>query len=115
MHSFVRKVVVVLFFLVVIVSQLAAQTTPVIQGIDFDPRGVGANDCVFGAGFGDTQSSNTVAVNGVQAAVINWSGSQVCYTIPSSTAVGAATVQITTPAGASNALSFTVIGTPTIS
>src|SRR5947209_20442956 len=113
MHSFVRKLIVVLFFLVVSVSLLTAQATPVIQGIEFDPRGVGANDCVFGAGFGATQSSSTVAVNGVQAAVINWSDSQVCYTIPSSTAVGAATVQITTSAGASNALSFTVIGPPT--
>jgi len=88
---------------------------PVIQRIDFDPRGAGANSCVFGAGFGATQGSSTVAVNGAQVTAINWSDGQVCYTIPSSTGVGAATVQVTTPAGASNAFSFTVIGPPTIS
>lgn len=115
MHSFVRKFTVVFFFLVAIVSQIAAQTAPVIQGIDFDPRGAGASDCVSGAGFGATQSSSTVALNGSAVAVVNWSDSQVCFTIPAATPLGTANVQITTAGGQSNALSFAVVGPPSIS
>jgi hypothetical protein len=114
MRFFSHKVGVVVFFVVLIASQLSAQSAPLIQRIDFDPRGAGASSCVFGSGFGAAHDSSLIGVNGVQAAVNNWSDGQVCYTIPSSTSVGAATVQVTTSTGASNVFSFTVIGPPTI-
>jgi hypothetical protein len=115
MHSFAHKLAVLLFFVALISSQISAQSVPLIQRIDFDPRGAGANSCIFGSAFGTAQGSSAVAVNGVQASVINWSDSQVCYTIPANTAAGGATVQITASAGPSNAFSFTVVGPPSIS
>jgi len=75
---------------------------------------VGSDQCVSGSGFGSSQGSSTFSVNGIALTTDYWGNTLVCATIPANFVPGAASVQVTTNGGSSNAVSFTITGQPTI-
>src|SRR6266481_3151950 len=84
-----------------------------ISSVQWDPIALGATQCAMGSGFGPTQG--TVTINGVAAAVASWADTQVCAYLPNSVGTGLGSIQISNAAGASNAVSFAVIGDPAVS
>ena len=75
---------------------------------------VGTDQCISGSGFGSSQGSSAFSVNGIALTTDYWGDTTVCATIPANFVPGTASVQVTTSAGTSNAVSFTVTGQPTI-
>ncbi len=69
---------------------------------------------INGSGFGDSQGSSTLTLNGTLVQPYFWSDSSVHAFIPADTVPGPVAVQITTSQGASNAANITVTGRPTI-
>ena len=72
----------------------------------------GASVTLTGTGFGATKGSSTVAFNGVTAATTAWSNTSITATVPAAAATGS--VAVTTSAGTSNTLTFTVWSTGAI-
>ncbi len=64
---------------------------------------------ISGASFGASQGTGSVTFNGITAAVGSWSDSSITATAPNGLNPGANPVVVTTSAGASNAVTFTVI------
>jgi hypothetical protein len=77
------------------------------------PGVVGGTVTVQGLGFGASQGTSTVTVNGVPASVASWSDTSIAATIP----VGATTgpVIVTTAGQASNSLGYTIVDGPQLS
>ena len=81
--------------------------------IDFTPKSapVGASVSIYGTGFSATASQNTVTFNGVPAAVISATSTQIVTTVPSGAASGP--IRVTTPTGsATSTTPFTVTAAP---
>lgn len=79
---------------------------PQVTSVEWDPAGLGGNQCVNGTGFGST--SGAIALNGVSLTPSQWTDTQACAVIPADTAVGTATLQVVNAAGTSNSIGFTV-------
>src|SRR6185437_15080882 len=109
------RVVLVTYLCLAFTTVLMAQSMPQIQQVDYSSRAPGASECMYGVGFGTSQGTNTLAVNATQITGYLWSDTKVCFNIPSSTAAGAATIQVTTAGGTSNAFGITVVSSPLIS
>ncbi|HTD23781.1 MAG TPA: IPT/TIG domain-containing protein [Terriglobales bacterium] len=75
---------------------------------------IGSATFVNGSGFGDSQGSSTLTLNGRTVAPYFWSDGSVHAFIPADTVPGSVAVQITTSQGASNTVNITVTGQPTI-
>ena len=73
--------------------------------------GIGTTVSVSGNGFGVTQGSSTLTFNGVAATPTSWSDTFVQATVPTGAATGPVVI---TNSAASNAVTFTVVTTPTI-
>src|SRR6185437_13409908 len=115
MHSNCRVALLTLLFLV-LAGTLTAQSAPIITGVESNPVGAGAAQCLDGNAFGATQGSSSVLLNGTAVASPSWVGdTRICFWRPSTTPVGAATSQVITTAGSSNVVNFTVVGPPTVS
>src|SRR5438067_2480522 len=105
----------VLFTLLVSLLSLSsqAQSAPQITSMQWDPMATGWVQCALGTGFG--ASWGTVKVNGVNAGIDSWSDTKACAWLPSGTALGSASFQVTNGAGSSNLVNFTVAPQPTVS
>ena len=70
---------------------------------------------INGSGFGATQGTNTVSVNGVSASPVSWSSTNILVPVPAAASSGSVTVPIS--GVTSNGLTFTVTtaGSPAIS
>src|SRR5260370_1056003 len=97
------------------VANAFGQSAPQISRIEQDPLSAGGASCFDGSGFGTSQDTSTVTVNGVVAPVAWWTDTRVCITVPSNTVPGTAGLQVITSSGSSNVLNFTVTGQPAIS
>jgi YD repeat-containing protein len=99
-------------------STKAASTTttlyPVPQITSLSPASgaVGSVVIIAGSGFGATQGSSTLTLNGTTVAASAWSNSSITVTLPQSGTTG--NVVVTTIAGASNGVTFTVTPPPAI-
>jgi hypothetical protein len=82
---------------------------PQITSVQWDPVGLGGNQCVNGAGFGTT--SGTVVLNGTSLTPSVWTDAQACALVPAGTAVGPAGLQVINAGGTSNTIGFTVTST----
>lgn len=68
---------------------------------------------IAGTTFGSSQGSSTVTFNGALAAPTSWSDTSIVVPVPSNASTGP--VVVTTSDGASNGVTFTIPGAPTIS
>ncbi len=85
-----------------------------IASISPTSGGIGTSVTITGSGFGATQGSSTVKVNGVTAATVtNWTNAQIIVNVPSGASSGP--VVVTVNGVASNGLTFSVLPPPTIS
>ena len=66
-----------------------------------------------GLGFGSSQGTSTVTVNGVSASVSSWSDTSISATVPAGATTGP--VVVTTAGPASNGLSYTIVDGPQLS
>lgn len=84
-------------------------TGPLVPGIsNLTPNngGTGIPVVIGGGNFGATQSTSTVTFNGVVALITSWANTSITAIVPSTATTGP--VIVTTSAGASNSLTFTV-------
>ncbi|HLJ29310.1 MAG TPA: IPT/TIG domain-containing protein [Candidatus Angelobacter sp.] len=102
---------------VVTVSNLASNgvsfvVKPAIAGVSPSSATAGASVTITGTNFGATQGTSTVTFNGLAATVTSWSNTSIGVTVP----VGAHTgnVEVDVNGFASNDVTFTVTGTPSI-
>ena len=88
-------------------------TVPLIMtGLNTNSGPVGAPVTITGTGFGAAQGSSTVSFNGTMATVSSWGASSITATVPSGATTG--NLMVTVSGANSNALTFTVLPTPTI-
>ena len=85
---------------------------PSITSLSPTTGAVGAAVTITGTNFGSTQGSGTVSFNGTAATVSSWSVTSIAVTVPSGATTG--NVVVFASGVNSNGVSFTVIGTPTI-
>ncbi len=85
--------------------------TPHIASLSVTSGDVGTGTVLTGTGFGATQGTSTLALNGTAAKATAWSDSSITTTVPSAATTGS--VIVTQGGNASNAITFTV--TPNIS
>ena len=88
---------------------IAAQT---ITSLSPSSGAVGALVTIAGSGFGDTQGTSTVTVNGAAATPTSWSAVTIEVTVPSNATTG--NIVVTVSSVASNGVSFTVVPAPSI-
>jgi hypothetical protein len=84
---------------------------PAITGLSSSSGNIGSTVTISGAYFGNTQGTNTVTFNGVEAAVISWTNTSIQVSVPETT-TGPVIVNVN--GAASNAMNFVVLA-PTIS
>ena len=89
-----------------------AQSAPSISNLSSNTGGVGQWIQIFGANFGSSQGSSTIAFNGVAATPIQWASGSIMTHVPTGATTGS--VIVTVGGVASNGVTFTVITTPYI-
>ena len=78
---------------------------PAITSLSPNTGAVGTSVTVNGTGFGDTQGTSTVKLNGVVATVISWSATQIVVTVPNTIS---GSMIVTEGGVASSGVTFTV-------
>ena len=85
---------------------------PIVMGLAPGSGAVGSWVAVSGENFGAAQGSSTVTFGGTTASVVSWSDTAVLVTVPGTLTAGqTVSVVLTTTAGASNTVDFTVVST----
>lgn len=82
-----------------------AQSTPVLASYNISTANGVTSVNVTGSGFGTSSSGSQVTVDGISAPITAWSDSTITATLPNN--AGPGTIQVTTPNGASNSITFT--------
>lgn len=88
-------------------------TVPSITTVSPGTGGPGSSVTITGSNFGVNQGDSTVRFNGVAASVTNWSAGSIAAVVPNSASTGPVTVTVANLT--SNGVSFTVIGSGTLS
>ena len=111
MHSSFARIMFALCLL--FTPRLIAQSAPTIAGAP-SAAAVGERIAVNGNGFGATQGSSTVTLNGVPVALCpssQWSNTYVCISIPANQPLGATALPgVTTSSGSSDAFTLNIEG-----
>ena len=84
----------------------APPSLPTLTSLTPSNGPTGISVVVAGTNFGATQSTSKITFDGFAAMVISWSDTSITATVPSTANTGP--VQVTTAAGASNTLTYTV-------
>ncbi len=82
---------------------------PTISGISPTSGPVGLPVTISGSGFGSTQGSSTVTLNGTSAAVTSWSDGSVVAVVPSAASSGAFTVTVNSQQANSSTFTVTLL------
>jgi regulation of enolase protein 1 (concanavalin A-like superfamily) len=90
----------------------ASASAPVISGVSATTGAVGSPVVITGTGFGATQGSSVVRLNGVAVPVNTWSGSSISVTIPAGATTGPLAVSVAPAMNDSNPVVFTVTTQP---
>jgi RHS repeat-associated protein len=86
-------------------NQVFTMPNPAITSLSPNTGAVGSSVTINGSGFGSTQGTSTVKLNGIAATVTSWSATQILVTVPNTVSGN----MIVTDGGvASNSVSFTV-------
>jgi RHS repeat-associated protein len=86
-------------------DQIFTMFNPVITSLSPTSGAVGTSVTINGTGFGSTQGTSTVKLNGAAATVTSWSGTQIAATVPNAIS---GNVVVTEGGVASNGVAFTV-------
>jgi IPT/TIG domain-containing protein len=81
---------------------------PAISALSTTTGSVGSTVVISGSGFGATQGSSAVMLNGTAATSSSWSDSSITITVPSGATSGPLAVLVAPSMNASNPVSFTV-------
>ncbi len=81
---------------------------PSITSVSASSGSVGNQIEIFGSGFGDSQSSSIVILNGALLTVNSWSATSVTVTIPTGATSGPLSVSVAPTMNSSNPVTFTV-------
>ena len=100
-------------FLILLALGAAAHATPSISSLSPTSGPVGTAVTISGSGFGSSQGSSTVKVNGTAAAPTKWRSSSITVPVPSGATTG--NVVVTVSGSASNGVKFTIVIAPAIS
>jgi hypothetical protein len=98
----------------IVPDRAAAQSLPAITGLQYSPIVPGSSECLAGSGFGASQGSSSLLLNGTAASVFEWLDYEICLWTPSDLVAGSAAFQVVTAAGSSNAWNFSVVGPPAV-
>jgi len=90
----------------------SASPAPVITALSATTGTVGTEVGIEGSGFGSSQGSSLVLLNGLTVTVNNWSASEITITIPSGATTGLLVVSVAPNMNDSNALPFEVTTQP---
>jgi RHS repeat-associated protein len=90
----------------------AANPAPAITGVSATTGSVGEQVTISGSGFGATQGSSEVLLNGSPVTIDSWSGSSITITIPSGATSGYLAVSVAPSMDDSNPVVFTVEANP---
>ncbi|MDA8192855.1 MAG: glycosyl hydrolase family 18 protein [Thermaerobacter sp.] len=85
-------------------SIAVAQSTPVLSSYQVSQSSGTTSLTLSGSGFGTSDSGATVTVDGISAPITAWSDTTITVTLPNN--AGPGTLQVATPVGTSNAISF---------
>src|SRR5712691_3142490 len=107
-----KPVIISLFALLLLCVGQAHAAAPSITSLTPNSGAVGATITIAGSNFGSTQGTSTVKFNGTAATATSWSATSITVTVPSGATTG--NVVVTVSSKASNGVSFTVLGTPSI-
>ena len=89
---------------------LTAFATPAITSLSPGSGAVGGSVTITGSGFGASQGSSTVSLNGTSATVTNWSDSSIIAIVPAGATSGLFSVTVNTQTA--NSSTFTVTALP---
>ena len=90
----------------------AAAPAPVITGVSATTGSIGSQVVISGTGFGATQGSSAVLLNGAAVTINSWSGTSISITIPVGATSGPLLVTVAPNMNDSNAVRFTVTSQP---
>jgi len=88
--------------------QLFNVLLPNISGVSPSSGPVGTTITITGTNFGTSQGASTVTIGGELAGIISWGDNQIVANVPLSLSVGQKSLIVTTPAGSSSSVFFTV-------
>jgi len=89
-----------------------AAPAPAITAVSATTGSVGSQVMITGSGFGATQGSSAVQLNGAPATVNSWSATSITITIPNGATTGSLLVTVAPSMNDSNAIRFTVTSQP---
>jgi len=90
----------------------AGSPAPVITAVSATTGSIGSQVVISGTGFGATQGSSAVLLNGAAVTINNWSGTSISITIPVGASSGPLLVSVAPSMNDSNAVRFTVTSQP---
>jgi regulation of enolase protein 1 (concanavalin A-like superfamily) len=90
----------------------AAAPAPVITGVSATTGSIGSQVVIGGSGFGASQGSSAVLLNGAAATINTWSNTSISITIPVGATSGPLLVSVAPSMNVSNAVRFTVTTQP---
>ena len=89
-----------------------ANPSPQITGLSSTTGSVGSAIAIAGTGFGATQGSSLVTINGLSATINSWSATALVITIPTGATSGPLVVSVAPAMNDSNPIVFTVTSQP---
>ncbi|MGB8789448.1 MAG: IPT/TIG domain-containing protein, partial [Candidatus Acidiferrales bacterium] len=90
----------------------SASAAPEITSVSATTGSVGSQVSISGSGFGSTQSSSEVLLNGASTTINSWSDTAISMTVPSGAATGYLLVVVAPSMNCSNPVEFAVTTTP---
>ena len=85
---------------------------PAISGVSATTGSIGSQVTIYGTGFGATQGSSVVTLNGSPVTINSWSSTAIVVTIPSGATSGLLCVYVAPSMNSSNTVMFTVTTQP---
>lgn len=90
------------------VSKFSGLNLPFITSLSNDAGSPGAQIAISGGNFGSSQGSSTITFGGTAATAVSWNSSAIIALVPASLAAGPAPIVVTTSAGSTAPVAFSV-------
>jgi len=97
--------------LLMVITAGCGASKPVIKSVTPNKGLAGTGIKISGTHFGKTQDKSTLTVGGKKSIIMSWSDTSIAGTVPAVLTAGSRPVVVTTTAGPSNKVSYTVFAT----